>query len=107
MKLGAGGFLEGSIAHNLPAYSGLEVYCHYNTGTEKLICENVGPFINTAYRYFISGKVHFDSGASSSISDFGDVEIDPIVYDSDGAELPVSLYNALVSSETITIHDSQ
>lgn len=81
MKLGATGFLEGSIAHNLPPYSDLEVYCHYNTVTEKLICENVGPFINTGYRYFISGKVYFDSGTASSISDFGDVEIDPIVYD--------------------------
>lgn len=72
-----------------------------------MICENVGAFINTAYRYFISGKAYFDSGISSSISGFGDVEIVPIVYDSTGAELSVSLYTALSSGDTITVHDSQ
>ncbi len=31
MFLGGSGFLEGSIAHNLPTYSNLKVYCHYDT----------------------------------------------------------------------------
>ena len=81
MFLGATGCLEGSIAHNLPAYTGQSVHCHYDSGTEYLHCENVGAFINTGYRYFISGKAYFDGTTGSSISGFGDVQIIPIVYD--------------------------
>lgn len=73
MYLGASGFLEGSIAHNLPAYSSLKVYCYYTTGTMYLTCDNVGPFININYRYFISGKVYYSSGAGASVTGFGNV----------------------------------
>lgn len=75
MHLGADGFLEGSVAHNLPAYSDKKVYCHYES--PKLVCDNVGPFINTDYRYFISGKAYFSTSAST-VPLFGDVEILPV-----------------------------
>ena len=88
MKLGASGLLEGSIAHNLPAYSGSEVYCHYDLPNKQILCQNVGAFINTAstsYRYFISGKAHFDANTGATIPTFGDVQIKPIVLDSAGS----------------------
>lgn len=78
MYLGADGFLEGSVAHNLPAYEGLNVYCSYDTPTKYLICKNVGAFINTDYRYFISGKAYF-STITGTVSNFGDLKILPIV----------------------------
>jgi len=73
MYLGATGFLEGSVAHNLPAYTGLKVYCDYDTTSKYLLCYNVGPFINTNYRYFISGKAFYNSASGSSVSGFGNV----------------------------------
>jgi len=75
--LGAQGVLEGSIAHNFPAYSSQKVYCYYST--TKIICNNVGAFINTYSRYWISGKAFFSSGAGNSII-FGEISILPIVY---------------------------
>lgn len=51
----------------------------------KLVCENVGAFINTNYRYFISGKAYFGGGTGSSLTTFGDVEIIPVVLDSSGS----------------------
>ena len=73
MFIGATGFLEGSIAHNLPAYSNMKVYCRFDTTSKKIICDNVGPFINIGYRYFISGKAYYSSGAGGSVSGFGNV----------------------------------
>lgn len=67
------GFLEGSLAHNLPAYSNLKVYCHYED--PDLVCENVGPFIRTNHRYFVSGKAYYANGKSSPITTFGDIKI--------------------------------
>ena len=107
MYLGADGFLEGSLAHNLPAYTGLKVYCHYDTGTKYLICENVGAFINTEYRYFISGKAFFSSG-SGTVSNFGDLKILPIVYDDDGNQLAdIQLYTDFASGDSIDLLDSE
>lgn len=107
MYLGASGFLEGSVAHNLPAYSGLKVYCHFDTGTKYLICENVGPFININYRYFISGKAYYNSASGSSVSGFGNVKVLPVVYDSAGNALAVSLYTDLNSGDSVPLVDSQ
>jgi hypothetical protein len=107
MYLGASGFLEGSVAHNLPAYSGLKVYCHFDTASKYLICDNVGPFININYRYFISGKAYYNSGAGSSVSGFGNVKILPVVYDTAGTALNVGLYTDLNSGDSITLIDSQ
>lgn len=107
MYLGATGFLEGSIAHNLPAYSNLNVYCSYDTAGFQIVCENVGPFINTNYRYFISGKAYYSSGVSSPVIKFGDVTILPVVFDSAGNQLSsVTLYNPLVSGDSITLTSS-
>ena len=72
MTLGATGVLEGSIVHNLPAYSGLSVFCYYLT--TQIICKNVGAFINTGYRYWISGKAYFGSTTGSTVT-FGGVTI--------------------------------
>lgn len=91
----------------MPAYSGLKVYCVYDTTTKYLICYNVGPFINTGYRYFISGKAFYNSASGSSVSGFGNVQILPDVYDSAGNQLVVALYTALNSGDTITLIDSQ
>lgn len=107
MYLGASGFLEGSVAHNLPAYSNLKIYCHFDTVTKYLICDNVGPFINTNYRYFISGKAFYNSASGSSVSGFGNVKVLPVVYDSAGNQLNVGLYTDLNSGDSITLIDSQ
>lgn len=86
MYLGASGFLEGSIAHNLPPYVGLKVVCSYDVSTKYLICENVGAFVKTGYRYFISGKVYYSSvTVGTSVSGFGDVQIQPIIYSATGS----------------------
>ena len=102
MTLEAAGILEGSIAHNLPAYTGMTVYCTYNTGTKKIVCANVGAFINTSYRYFISGKAWFSSSTASPLSTFGAVSITPVVYQSDGTTLisGTQLYTALTGQST-------
>lgn len=107
MYLGATGFLEGSIAHNLPAYSNLNVYCSYDTAGFQIVCENVGPFINTYYRYFISGKAYYSSGVTSPVYKFGDVTILPVVFDSAGNQLSsVTLYDPLVSNDSINLRSS-
>jgi hypothetical protein len=70
MTIGAQGVLEGSIVHNLPPYSGMTVYCSYiNT---YILCKNVGAFINTNYRYWISGKAFFSMSTANTIT-FGGV----------------------------------
>jgi len=61
----------------------------------------------TSYRYFISGKTFFSFGTSSPISNFGDISIVPIVYDSSGNLLPVSLYTPLAPGTTITLRTSR
>lgn len=55
----------------------------------------MGPFINTNYRYFISGKAFFASTTAASLTTFGDIYIDPIVVDSSGNPYTVSLYTPL------------
>ena len=86
--------LEGSIAHNFPAYSSSTVYCYYNT--TKIICKNVGAFINTNYRYWISGKAFYNSVTAGSIT-FGGIEIFPLAYTNTGTLISNTLlYNALV-----------
>jgi hypothetical protein len=107
IDLYAQGILEGSIAHNLPQYQGLEVYCHYDTTNKKIICDNVGPFISTNYRYFISGKAFFSSATAPSLSTFGDVKITPVIYDSAGNMKNVKLYSPLVSGETVYVKESK
>lgn len=87
MSIGATGVIEGSIAHNLPSYNGVAVYCYYDTSNLWISCENVGAFINTGYRYFISGKAYFDSGKTSPITNFGAVSITPIVFSNTGSQI--------------------
>lgn len=95
MTLGATGVAEGTIAHNLPAYTGKTVYCSYDTTNKQIICTNVGAFINTGYRYFISGKAFFAYGTTSPVS-FGGVSITPIVYSNSGSQISgPQLYTAL------------
>jgi hypothetical protein len=95
MTLGATGVPEGTIAHNLPSYNGLTVYCYYDTVGLAINCQNVGAFINTNYRYFISGKAYFSSSVTSPVT-FGAVAITPIVYSNTGSLiLTPSLYTPL------------
>ena len=47
------------------------------------MCDNVGPFINTDYRYFISGKAYFSTN-NANVAMFGDVKILPVEFDNDG-----------------------
>lgn len=107
MTLGATGVAEGSIAHNLPAYTGASVYCYYDTTNKYIVCKNVGAFINTNYRYFISGKAFFGFGTTSPITTFGAVSISPVAYTSSGTQIltPV-LYDAL-GGESVNVQVSQ
>jgi hypothetical protein len=61
----------------------------------------VGAFINTSFRYFVSGKAFFDSATTSPISTFAGVSISPVVYDSSGVQIltPV-LYTDLAGQST-------
>lgn len=101
----AQGILEGSLVHNFPAYGNEKVFCHYET--TQIHCENVGAFIDTNYRYFISGKAYFNSATTSSLTTFGDISIVPIVKDSVGVELPVTLYQDLAPGTAITVKQSR
>jgi hypothetical protein len=102
MTIGAQGVLEASIAHNLPAYSGSTVYCYYSS--PNIICNNVGAFINTGYRYFISGKAFFSSSTSSPLATFGAVAITPVVYDNNGNLISTpQLYVSLAGQSTTVV----
>lgn len=96
MTLGAQGVLEGSIVHNLPAATGMTVFCSY--ASPYITCKNVGAFINTNYRYFISGKAYFSSATSSPLSAFGDVSILSVVKDSSGNTLNVNLFTSMTTN---------
>ena len=61
----------------------------------------------TSYRYFISGKTFFNFGTSSPISNFGDISIEPVVYDSSGNALSVSLYTPLAPGTAINLRTSK
>jgi hypothetical protein len=87
VTIGATGVAEGTIVHNLPAYTGTTVYCYYDTVNKYIVCKNVGAFINTSFRYFVSGKAYFNSGTVSPVSSFGAISITPIVYDSYGNQI--------------------
>lgn len=72
------------------------MYCSYTS--PNIICQNVGAFINTNYRYFISGKAYFSNSLSSTLSLFGDVKIISVVKDSSGNTISgVKLFNDLVT----------
>lgn len=106
MTLSADGILEGSIVHNLPAASGKSVYCSYTS--PSIICQNVGAFINTNFRYFISGKAYYSSSTPSTLTTFGDVQILSVVYDTSGNLLSsVSLFSNFVSGESVTVTASE
>ena len=96
---------EGTIAHNLPAYSGKTVYCSFGSG--KISCKNVGAFINTGFRYFVSGKAYFDSSVSSPISTFGAVDITPIVYDSSGIKINTPVLYVSLTGQSTTVQTSK
>jgi len=69
-------------------------------------CQNVGAFINTNYRYFISGKAYFASSILTSVT-FGGVSITPIVYSNTGVKiLSPQLYSSLAGN-TIALVTSQ
>ena len=38
VSIGATGVAEGTIAHNLPAYTGTTVYCYYDTTNKRIVC---------------------------------------------------------------------
>ncbi len=61
----------------------------------------------TSYRYFISGKTFFSFGTASPITKFGDIAINPVVYDSSGNALSVSLYTALAPGTGINLKVSK
>ena len=107
MYIGAAGVVEGSIAHNLPAYNSTGVYCYYDTSNVWIACQNVGAFINTNYRYFISGKAYFSSTTTSPLTNFGQVTITPVAYSSSGTAIAGTvLYNTLAGVST-TVNPSQ
>ena len=101
VTLGATGVAEGTVAHNLPAFTGQSVHCSYDTANKRLVCKNVGAFISTAFRYFVSGKAFFESATSSPVASFAAVSIAPVVYDDAGTQIltPV-LYTDLAGQST-------
>lgn len=105
MTIGAQGVLEASIAHNLPAYSGSTVYCYYTS--PNIFCKNVGAFINTGYRYFISGKAFFSSGTASPLATFGAVAITPVVYDNSGNLISSPQLYISLAGQSTTVAPSQ
>ena len=107
MTLGATGVAEGSIAHNLPAYTGTTVYCSYDTTNKWIVCKNVGAFINTSYRYFISGKAFFASTTTSPIASFGAVSISPVAYTSSGTQILTPVMYTALAGQSITVQQSQ
>jgi hypothetical protein len=107
INLGSSGVLEGSLVHNFPAYQGMTVFCHFETGPGRIECDNVGAFIMTSFRYFISGKTFFSFGTPSPITTFGDITITPIVYDSAANALGVTLYTPLNPGTSINLRVSK
>lgn len=67
----------------------------------------MGAFIMTSYRYFISGKTFFSFGTASPITTFGDIYITPVVYDSNGNALGVTLYTPLTPATPINLRVSK
>jgi len=61
----------------------------------------------TSYRYFISGKTFFSSTTTSPVTIFGDISILPIVYDSSGNSLSVTLYTPLAPGASINVKASK
>lgn len=99
MTLGATGVAEGTIAHNLPSYNNMQVYCYYDGSA--INCLNVGAFINTNYRYFISGKAYFANSVVSPVT-FGAVSITPVVYSNSGTQiLSPQLYSPLAGTSMV------
>ena len=82
----------------------MTVFCSYVT--TQIVCKNVGAFINTGYRYWISGKAFFASTTASTLA-FGGVSIVTMVYSSTGVQIltPV-LYNDL-AGVTLNVATSQ
>jgi hypothetical protein len=61
----------------------------------------VGAFINTGFRYFISGKAFFSSSTVSPLTTFGAVSITPVAYDNNGNVIAgAQLYVSLAGSST-------
>lgn len=85
----------------MPAYTGTTVHCSYDTTNLWIQCKNVGAFINTNYRYFVSGKAYFNSGTANSLPNFAKVAITPIVYSTTGTQiLSPKLYIDLTGQAT-------
>ena len=83
----------------------MQVYCYFLVN--KIRCDNIGAFISSNYRYFISGKAFFNSSLSSSITTFGDIQVNPVVLDSGGSTLSVSLYTTFSAGQTISTQASR
>ena len=107
VTIGATGVAEGTIAHNLPAYTGTTVYCFYDTTNKRIQCNNVGAFINTSYRYFVSGKAFFDSATSSPIASFAAVAITPVVYNSAGTLISGTVLYTSLTGQSTTVEVSK
>jgi hypothetical protein len=64
----------------------------------------VGSFYDTTMRYFICGKAYYDSTTASSLTNFGDVTIQSVVYDYSGNLINgVVLFTPLVTTNTIAV----
>ena len=107
ITLGATGVAEGTIAHNLPAYTGQTVYCYYDTANKRIVCKNVGAFINTSFRYFVSGKAYFDSATSSPITTFAGVSIVPIVYNDAGTQITTPVLYVDLAGQSTNVETSK
>lgn len=73
---------EDSIVTNLPVIKGKEkVVCYFEEG--KIVCKNVGAFLDQSIDYFIAAKVYYDDKATDP-TNFGGIDIKSIVYDVKG-----------------------
>lgn len=67
----------------------------------------MGAFINTGYRYFISGKAYFSASTPNTLPNFGAVAINPIVYSNSGTQILTPVLYTSLGGQSINVVDSQ
>lgn len=81
LTIAATGIVDDSIITNLPNYGSNKVKCHY--AAPKLVCRNVGAFVNKNREYFIALKAYW-ANSVSAITQYGQIKLTSIVNDDKG-----------------------
>ncbi|EGR27475.1 hypothetical protein IMG5_195570 [Ichthyophthirius multifiliis] len=97
------GIFENSVVTNLPVLQGKsKVSCFFQLG--KIICKNVGAFLNKDTEYFVAVKIFYKNDAPD-LTNFGGIEIESLVFDNQGNQINnVSVFRPLegISTELFT-----